>query len=133
MQSYRRSILAYAAAIFAPLVATPVAFLFEMLLPNSNLSLIYLTALLIVSVATSIRPALLCAITSFLAYDFFISEPRYEFSEVHRHDIPMIGFFLLLAAVTGYLTARLRQQVMALQAREHINQVQIELSKQLLA
>ncbi len=133
MAVYRKQLLAYTAAIIAPLVATPAAFLVEMLLPDSNLSLIYLTALLIVAVATSIRPALLCAITSFLAYDFFITEPRYEFSEVHRHDIPMIGFFLLMAAVTGYLTARLREQVAALQAREHINQVQIELSKQFLA
>lgn len=133
MRSYRRSLLAYTAAIVAPLAATPVAFLVEMLLPNSNISLVYLTALLIVAVVTSIRPALLCAITSFLAFNYFISEPRFGLAPLHRHDIPTIGFFLLMAAVTGYLTARLRQQVAALQAREHINQVQIELSKQLLA
>src|SRR5688572_1797254 len=117
MQSYRRAYLAYAAAIVAPLVATPVAFLVELLLPNSNLSLIYLTAVLIVAVMTSIRPALLCAVTSFLAFNYFISEPRFGFAVVHRHDIPTIGFFLLTAAVTGYLTARLREQVTALQAR----------------
>jgi two-component system sensor histidine kinase KdpD len=133
MQLHRRPLLAYAAAVAAPLVATPIAYLVDVLLPNSNLSLIYLTALLIVAVATSIRPALLCAVVSFLAFNYFIGEPRFGFEPVHRHDIPTIAFFLLLAAVTGYLTARLREQVAALQAREHINQAQIELSKQLLA
>jgi two-component system sensor histidine kinase KdpD len=133
MQSYRRTFLAYVAALVAPLIATPAAFLVEMLLPNSNLSLVYLTAVLIVAVMTSIRPALFCAAVSFLTFNFFISEPRFDFTVVHRHDIPTIGFFLLMAAVTGYLTARLREQVTALQARQHINQVQIELSQQLMA
>lgn len=133
MQLYHRPLLAYVAAIVAPVAATPAAFLVEILLPNSNLSLIYLTAVLIVAVATSIRPALLCAVASFLAYNFFVSEPRFSLAAVHRHDIPTIAFFLLMATVTGYLTARLREQVTALQAREHINQAQIELSKQLLA
>lgn len=133
MRLYHRPLLAYAAAIVAPLAATPVAFLVDMLLPGSNISLIYLTAVLIVAVATSIRPALLCAVASFLAYNYFISEPRFGLAALHRHDIPTISFFLLMATVTGYLTARLRQQVDALQAREHINQAQIELSKLLLA
>ncbi|HEX5056362.1 MAG TPA: ATP-binding protein [Gammaproteobacteria bacterium] len=132
MLFHNRPLLSYAAAILAPLAATPIAFLVDMLLPGSNRSLVYLTALLIVAVATSIRPALLCAVTSFLAFDYFMSEPHFSLTELHRHNIPTIGFFLLLAAVTGHLTSRLRQQVMALQAREHINQAQIELSKQLL-
>ncbi len=133
MQLHRRPLLAYTAAVLAPLAATPIAYLVDVALPNSNLSLIYLTALLIVAVATSIRPALVCAVVSFLVFNYFISEPRFGFVALHRHDIPTIAFFLLLALVTGYLTVRSREQVAALRAREHINQAQIELSKQLLA
>lgn len=122
---------AYAEAVISPLLATIVAFGLEPWLPRGNLSLLYLTAVLIVAVRTSTKPALACAITSFLIYNFFFTEPHLTLVIMHREDALTVSFFLLMAALTGHLAARLREQVTALRAREAINQAQFLLSEKL--
>lgn len=106
-----------------------IAFAVESGLPKGNVSLIYLTAVLIVAVRTSTRPALFCAGISFLVYNFFFTEPRLTLFMMHREDVLTVGFYLLLAALTGHLAARLREQVVALRGREAINQAQFLLSE----
>lgn len=123
----------YLEASVSPLAATLIAFGVDAVLPRGNISLIYLTAVLIVAARTSTKPALLCAGISFLAYNFFFTEPRFTLFMMQREDMLTVGFFLLMAALTGHLAARLHQQVVALRGREVINQAQFLLAETLSA
>lgn len=125
--------LPYLEATLSPLAATLIAFAVDAVLPKGNISLIYLTAVLIVAARTSAKPALLCAGISFLAYNFFFTEPRFTLFMMQREDMLTVGFFLLMAALTGHLAARLHEQVVALRGREAINQAQFQLAETLSA
>lgn len=123
----------YALAVMSPFLATIAAFALELWLPRGNLSLVYLTAVLMVAVRTGTKPALACAVISFLSYNFFFTEPQFSLFMMHREDALTAGFFLFMATLTGHLAARLREQVTVLQARDAINQAQFLLSEQFSA
>jgi two-component system sensor histidine kinase KdpD len=121
----------YSFALIAPLVATVIANFVQTIMPKGNISLVYLTAVLLVAVQTHTKPALLCAITSFLAYNFFFTAPEFSLVMFHEEDILTVSFFLLMAAVTGQLTARLREKLNALKDRELVNKLQFTFSEKL--
>lgn len=123
----------YIEATIAPLIATLIAFGVQALLPKGNISLVYLTAVLFVAVRTRTRPALLCAVIGFLAYNFFFTEPHFTLFMMHREDMLTVGFFLLMAAITGRMAARQREQFTALREREAVNRAQFRLSERLSA
>jgi two-component system sensor histidine kinase KdpD len=129
--SYRQSPVVYLLAVVAPLAATPVAYLVESVMPKGNISLVYLTAVLLVATQTHTRPALVCAIASFFTYNFFYTQPKFSLVMTSAEDIFTVSFFLLMAAVTGQLTARLREKLNALKNREEINALQLRFSAQL--
>jgi two-component system sensor histidine kinase KdpD len=130
---YQRQMWMYLAAVIMPFIATLMSYGVEVVLPYSNIALVYLTGVLLVAVRTDIKPALLCTAVSFLCYDFFFGEPRLTFARVHREDFLTVGFFVVMAAVIGHLTGRLRERILELKSREHIIRVQFELSKRLTA
>lgn len=74
-----------------------------------NLSLVFLTAVLLVAVLTAIRPALIAA-----AYNFFFTEPRFTLAMHRTHELATVGFFLIMGLIGGQLAGRLRHQVLAL-------------------
>lgn len=121
----------YTLALIAPLGATVLGFVILGYLHHSNITLIYLLAVLIVAVRTSIVPALICAISGFLMYNFFFTEPRYSFVIFHREDFLTVVLFLLTATLAGQQAARLRQQVFALQTRSEFAKIQLDFLEQL--
>lgn len=50
----------------SPLLVTLLSWPLSPLLPNANLSLLYLAGVLLTAVTTRVRPALICAVLSFL-------------------------------------------------------------------
>lgn len=125
----RDTLLAFTLPWLAPLLATALALLLSPLLPVANLTLIYLAAVLLTAVTTRTKPALACAILSFVAYNFFLTEPRFSLQMFHQEDV-LTGILLVMAAVvTGQLTARLREQVEALRASEMWNAQQVACSR----
>lgn len=73
--------------------ATGIAAVIEPLVPLPNLSLVFLTAVLLVAVRTAIRPALIAAVLSAAAYNFFFTEPRFTLAMHRTHELATVGFF----------------------------------------
>lgn len=99
----------------APLIATLLSASLSPILPHANFAMIYLAGVLLTAMTTRVRPALLCAVLSFLAYNFFYTTPRFTFLMVEREDILTLGLFILVATTTGHLAARLREKVIDLE------------------
>ncbi|MEA3641248.1 MAG: sensor histidine kinase KdpD [Lamprobacter sp.] len=113
--------------------ATGVAAAIEPLVPLPSLSLVFLTAVLLVAVRTAMRPALIAAVLSAAAYNFFFTEPRYTFAMSRTHELVTVGFFLIMGLIGGQLAGRLRHQVLALRGTNEQTQRLLSLSRRLAA
>ena len=111
-----RDPLSYLWALVAVAGAAALAFAIDRLFPVASLSLVFLTAVLVVASRLGLGPSLLTSVGSFLAYNFFFTEPQHTFSVHSRDDILTLLLFLLVALITGNLAARLRRQTLAQRA-----------------
>lgn len=98
-----------------------------------NISLIFLAAVLVVAVRSSLGPALLCAGLSFLAYNLLFIEPLLSLKIERQQDVLTLLFFLLMAGLTGNLATRQRQQLQALRQTQAETTALLELSRKLTA
>ena len=103
----------YAFALAATGAATGLGFLIDRWLPTANISVGYLMAVLVVAMVAGLRPAILTSVLSFLAFNFFFTEPRWSFAITDSQNVLTIVFFLIAAVVVSNLTARLRAQMVA--------------------
>lgn len=124
---------AIGAAVMAVAIATLFAHAATRLLPHANLSLVFLTAVLIVASRTGLGPALLAAILSFLAFNFFFTSPQFTFSVDDDGDIATLLFFLLMATVTGRLAVGMRRAVGRSQASVENLAKLVEFGQQMLS
>ena len=93
----------YALAVVATVLASALAWAVASVLPLPNISLVFLAAVLLVAVRSSLGPALACAALSFLTYDFLFIPPNFSFSIQREEDVLTLLFFLLMAALTCLL------------------------------
>lgn len=107
----RKRHITYAMAPLAVAIAIGAAQLAARILPHANLSLVFLTAVLIVASRTGLGPGLLAGVLSFLAYNYFFIEPQYTFLVNDDGDVATLLFFLLIATVTGNLAAGMRREM----------------------
>ena len=105
------SLRLYTGAIGIVIVTVGLAFIAHKLMPHASLSLLFLTGVLIISVRTGLGPSLLASVLSFLAYNFFFTPPYYTFEVANDGDVATLVFFLIMAAITGNLAARMRQEM----------------------
>jgi two-component system sensor histidine kinase KdpD len=123
----------YALAIVATVLASALAWGVASVLPLPNISLVFLAALLLVAVRSSLGPSLACAALSFLTYDFLFIPPNFSFSIQREEDVLTLLFFLLMAALTGNLAARQRRQLQALRDTQEETTELLDLSRKLTA
>ncbi len=123
----------YALALVATLLATALAWAVSSVLPLPNISLVFLAAVLLVAVRSSLGPALACAALSFLTYDFLFIPPNFSLSIQREEDVLTLLFFLLMAALTGNLAARQRRQLQALRDTQEETSELLDLSRKLTA
>ncbi|MCU0988273.1 MAG: sensor histidine kinase KdpD [Xanthomonadales bacterium] len=123
----------YLFALAMVAAATAVAVAIDSLVPLGSLSLVFLTAVLLVAVRTAMRPALVAAVVSAGAYNFFFTEPLYTFAMHRPHELVTVGFFLVIALIGGQLAGRLRNQVLALRSTNEQTQTLLALSRRLAA
>ncbi|WP_044875290.1 sensor histidine kinase KdpD [Pseudomonas sp. LFM046] len=121
--------LAVSAAITASALAWGVAHMLEL----PNISLVFLAAVLLVAVRSSLGPALLCAGLSFLAYDFLFIPPTFSLTIARQEDVLTLLFFLLMAGLTGNLASRQRRQLEALRDTQSETTALLDLSRKLTA
>jgi len=104
----------YLYATLATLVAFGLAFVADRYLSVANLSLIFLTAVLVVAVRTRMAVAVYTAILCFLGYNFFFAPPRYTLAISSVDDVLAVTLFLVAALVCSRLATRLASQVESL-------------------
>jgi two-component system sensor histidine kinase KdpD len=101
----------YIGAVGVVFVTVCLAFLLHRLMPHASLSLLFLTGVLIVSARTGLGPSLVASVLSFLAYNFFFTPPYYTLQVADDGDVATLLFFLLMAAITGNLAARMYTEI----------------------
>lgn len=111
---YRQG-LNYLAALACVLAGIGVAWVLQRL-PLANLSLVFLTVVIIVAARWGAGPALFAGFISFLSYNFFFTAPYFTFRVQNRGDVATLLFFLAMAALTGNLAARMRREIRDRQA-----------------
>ena len=127
---------AYCTVLFpvvATVVAAAVAWAVSSVLPLPNISLVFLAAVLLVAVRSSLGPSLVCAALSFMTYDFLFIPPNFSFAIQREEDVLTLLFFLLMAALTGNLAARQRRQLQALRDTQEETSELLDLSRKLTA
>ncbi len=127
----RSTIAAYALAITASVAAVAVAGLAQHFLGLSDLSMVFMLAVVLVAARTDTGPATLAALLSFLGYNFFFIEPRFTFYIEANHSVATVLVFLAAAIIAGRLAARLSRQLDAVQEAKRHAEARRELSQQL--
>jgi two-component system sensor histidine kinase KdpD len=112
----------YVLAIAGAALAVLAAALAERWLGLSDLSLVFMLAVLVVASRTHTGPALLTAVLCFLAYNFFFIAPRYSLYIHAWQGVATVALFLAAALLAGRMAATLAMQVQALRvANRHAN------------
>jgi two-component system sensor histidine kinase KdpD len=88
----------------------------ERMLNFTEVSLVFITAVLFVAVRTRLSVAIFAAFLCFLAYNFFFIDPRFTFFISAGRGVTTVVMFLVTALICGRLANRLRSQVILLRA-----------------
>jgi two-component system sensor histidine kinase KdpD len=102
---------AYLAAVLAVGVTVALALLLSRFIPHASLSLLFLTGVLIVAARTGLGPSLFASVLSFLAFNYFFTTPEHTFEVESKEDVATLLFFLVMAAITGNLAARMQEEI----------------------
>lgn len=121
----------YLVAVLATAVASSAALGLARFVQLPNISLVFLAAVLVVAVRSSLGPALLCAGLSFLAYNLLFIEPLLSLKIARQQDVLTLLFFLLMAGLTGNLASRQRRQLQALRQTQAETTALLDLSRKL--
>jgi two-component system sensor histidine kinase KdpD len=105
--------------------------LLNMWLRLPNLSMIFLIAVLFCAARFGARAAILAGVLSFLAYDFFFTEPLYKFTIDEPHEFFALVIFLIVAILVSWLAGRARDQERLARENARATQSLFELSRQL--
>lgn len=98
-------------------IATAIGVAIERLLPLSNVSLLFLMAVVIAAIRAGYLAAFIAAALSGLAYNFFFIAPLYTFTIAAPHEVFAFIVFLIAAMLTGGLASRVSEQARAARAR----------------
>lgn len=105
--------LGYAFSLAATAAATALGLLIDQWLPIANISVAYLLAVMVVAMKSGLRAGILASVWSFLAFNFFFTEPRGTFAITDTQNILTVVFFLIAAVTVSNMAARLRAQIQA--------------------
>ena len=98
------------AAVLTVCVGVGAAFLLPGL-PLANLSRVFLTVEVIVAARWGFGPSMAASLLSFLSFNFFFTEPYYTLRINNRDDVAALAFFLLMAALAGNLSVRMKSEM----------------------
>lgn len=77
-------------------------------LPHANLSLLFMTGVLIVAMRHGLWPAVYASVLSFLVFNFFFTSPYLTLKIAEEGDVATLVFFLVMVITTSNVAARLR-------------------------
>jgi len=96
-----------------------------------NLSMIFLIAVLLSAARFGVRAAIVAAVLSFLAYDFFFVPPYYQFTIAEPQEFFALVIFLAVASLVGWLAGRARDQERLARASAQATSSLFEFSRKL--
>jgi two-component system sensor histidine kinase KdpD len=108
----------YLLALALVALLTGVVALLRLITDAPNISMLYLLAVIGSAVVAGSRPAILAAVASFLAFNFFFVEPKYTFSVAQDHELVALTLLLITGIITGQLAALLRRRAREAEQRE---------------
>ena len=100
----------YALAVLASVLAALLASLLYDYLDLTNLSMLFLLAVLLVAVSLGSAPGVAAAVSCIGLFDFFFVPPRFSFVVNDGQYLVTFAVMLAVALITGRLTAGLRRQ-----------------------
>lgn len=103
--------LGLAVGLILAAAASGIGFLIQRWMPVSNISVVYLIAVLLTGSRFGLKPAILASIAGFVAFNFFFTEPRFTLSIADPHNIFTVFLFLVAAVIVSNLASRLKAQV----------------------
>lgn len=115
----------------AVLIATGIAYLLSQYLVTADLSMVFLTAVILLAGRWGLWTGLYTSLLSFVAFNFFFTRPYYTFSVIDRQDLLTLVFFLFVSVICGNLAARVRSQMEAIRKNAQRTSRLYDLSRRL--
>jgi two-component system, OmpR family, sensor histidine kinase KdpD len=109
----RKSGTGYAGAVAIVAGATAISAILQHRSESSDLTMLYLLGVVISAIAFGRGPAIVAALLSVAVFDFLFVPPRFTLRVSEARYLVTFAVMLVVAVITGTLTARLREQ------REH--------------
>lgn len=116
-----------ASVAFATLVSWPL----DAWLRLPNLGMLFLASVVFCALSAGVWSAVAASILSFLAFDFFFVDPRYELTISRPDEFLSLLVYTFVAIVTGTLAGRVREQSSAMRERAESAQSLFEFSRKL--
>lgn len=123
----RNYLLAATACVATALIAAPLRHYFDLV----NIVMLFLLAVFLVSLRLGKGPAVLAAFLSVALFDFFFVPPRLTFAVADAQYLLTFAVMLVVALITGQLTAGLKQQAETASFEEHRTRALYEMAKAL--
>lgn len=101
------------------------------LIALQNLSMLYLAAVLLSAVIAGRFSALLAAVLSFVAYNFFFIQPTGQLTIAQPQEVLSLAIFIAVALAAGQLAARLREQMELARQQARQSQALLDFSRKL--
>mgnify|MGYP001037480015 CR=1 FL=1 len=121
----------YGAGLLPVAAALPIAWLLHGVLSVANVTLVFLTAILLSAVRVGLGPSLLASLAAVLAYNFFFLPPLYTFTIADPENVVALFFFAAVAVIASNLGARVRGQALAARQRAHATDQLYQFSRKL--
>lgn len=97
---------------------------------TSRPAVVFLSSVILTAYLFGSGPAYWSAALSFMLFNFYVVEPRFQINYSGPDDIITISVFLLVAMLTGRLTGRIRDQARQAEARAQTASVLFEAAKE---
>ncbi len=121
----------YAISVGIVAIALGVGLVLQQYLNVLNVSLVFLTAVLVVAVSSGLWPSLFACVLSVLVYNFFFLPPLYTFTIADPENVLALITFLVAAVIGSNLAAGTRAQAVAARARARTTEELLAFSRKL--
>ena len=112
-----RDVRGYLTGFVFAAIALAVGLVLQRFLGITNISLVFLTAVLTTAITYGLWPALFASLVSVLAFNFFFLPPLYTFRIEDPENVNALFFFAVVAFIASNLTARVRAQAIVARDR----------------
>ncbi|HZB93000.1 MAG TPA: sensor histidine kinase KdpD [Stellaceae bacterium] len=112
-------------------VALGVGLVLQQILSIQNITLVFLTGILVSAIRFGLLPSLFACLLSVLTYNFFFLPPLYTFTIADPENVVALFFFLIVAVIASNLAGRTREQVLTARSRARTTEELFAFSRKL--